>query len=89
MANVSGYLIRAGDAVSQLLNVLVFNGDSNYSVSGDAHRFKREWLQKTLDKLFARWETDHCRKAHENDVNKAMLLLKENPMTNGGWRFKE
>ena len=34
-------LIRLGDALSQFFNVLIFNGDSNYSISGDAYRFRR------------------------------------------------
>ena len=54
-------LIRLGDALSQLLNVLIFNGDSNYSISGDAYRLKRERLRKFIDWIFSRWEKDQCR----------------------------
>jgi hypothetical protein len=74
---MAGYLIRLGDALSQFFNVLVFNGDPNYSISGDAYRYKREWLVTILDKLFSRWESDHCRKAYEHDVAKAEKLLQE------------
>ena len=70
-------LIRAGDAISQLFNVLIFNGDSNYSISGDAYAMKRELLRKFIDWLFSPIEADHCRKAYENDVTKARRLLAE------------
>lgn len=72
-------LIRLGDAASQFFNVLIFNGDPNYSISGDAYRFKRTTLVKIIDKLFSRWEQDHCRKAYEHDVTKAEKLLEEAP----------
>ena len=70
-----GWLIRLGDAVSQVLNVLLFNGDPNHSVSGDAYRYRRLRLQRALDALFSVWEADHCRRAHEHDVEKARRLL--------------
>jgi hypothetical protein len=74
---VLNYLIRLGDALSQLLNVLIFGGDSNHSISGDAWRFKREWLRRPLDFVFRPFEKDHCYKAHLHDVRKAGRLLRE------------
>jgi hypothetical protein len=71
------WLIRLGDAFSQLLNVLLFNGDSNHSVSGDAWRFQRKRLMAVLDFLFRPFERDHCYKAHLHDVQKATLLAQE------------
>jgi hypothetical protein len=71
------WLIRLGDAFSQFLNVLVFGGDSNHSISGDAWRFKRERLRKTIDFVFYPFERDHCFKAHVHDVRKASRLLRE------------
>lgn len=71
------YLIRLGDALSQFLNVLIFGGDSNHSISGDAWRFKREWLRKTIDFVFRPFEKDHCYKAHLHDIQKASRLLRE------------
>ena len=70
-------LIRLGDAASQFFNVLLFNGDPNYSISGDAYRFKRAIMVKIIDWLFSRWEQDHCKTAYENDVLKAAKLLEE------------
>jgi hypothetical protein len=71
------WLIRLGDAFSQLLNVIIFNGDPNHSLSGDAWRFKREWLRRPLDFVFRPFEKDHCFKAHLSDVRKASKLLRE------------
>lgn len=68
-------LNRLGDAISQFGNVLLFNGDPNYSISGEAYRKKREWLRRLIDALFARWEAEHCRTAYLNDVQKARALV--------------
>jgi len=70
-------LIRLGDATSQWFNVLIFNGDSNHSISGDAYRFRRERLRKFIDWLASPWEKDHCKVSYENDVSKAAKLLAE------------
>lgn len=67
--------VRAGDALSQFLNVLIFNGDPNYSISGDAYRFNRVWLRRFIDWLFSPFEADHCRTAYLNDIDKARRLL--------------
>jgi len=71
------WLIRLGDAASQFLNVLIFNGDPNHSVSGDAYRFNRRRLMRLLDWAFSPFESDHCRKAHEHDIQKACRLCTE------------
>lgn len=70
-------LIRLGDAFSQFLNVLIFGGDSNHSISGDAYRFKRERLMRMLDWVFYPFESEHCRKAYFHDVAKAVKLIAE------------
>lgn len=70
-------LIRLGDALSQFFNVLIFNGDPNHSVSGDAYRYGRYRLQAAIDWLFLPFEEDHCMKAFENDVSKAARLLRD------------
>lgn len=72
-------LIRLGDALSQFFNVLIFNGDPNYSISGDAFRLKRQRMERFIDLLF--WfDKDHCYNSHLNDVLKAMKLLDENKL---------
>lgn len=70
-------LIRAGDAASQFFNVLIFDGDPNHSISGDAYRFKRTRLMRFIDWLASPWEQEHCRLAYEHDVSKAARLLLE------------
>lgn len=75
-------IYRALDAISQLINVLVYNGEPNHSLSGDAYRFNRTKLQQRIDWLFERmpfgWhESDHCRLAHEADIERAFNLCKE------------
>jgi hypothetical protein len=74
---MASYLIRVGDALSQLLNVLIFNGDSNHSISGDAYRLKRTRLMRFIDWLASPWEDYHCQLAYEHDVQKAIYLLAE------------
>ncbi|MDH0100120.1 hypothetical protein N7320_02170 [Stutzerimonas stutzeri] len=71
--------LRALDAVSQLLNVLLFNGESNHSISGDAYRFRRERLRRLIDWLFSPFEPDHCRASHLADLERAKSLMVESP----------
>lgn len=70
-------LIRLGDAASQFFNVLIFNGDPNHSISGDAYRFGRYRLAAFIDWLFSPFEADHCLESYLNDVEKAKRLLDE------------
>lgn len=70
-------LIRLGDAASQFFNVLIFDGDPNHSISGDAYRFGRYRLAAFIDEIFSPFEEDHCRKAYLHDVEKAHRLLDE------------
>lgn len=70
-------LHRLGDATSQWFNVLIFNADPNYSISGDAYRFKRKRLCQFIDWLCSPFERDHCQRAWENDIAKAVELLAE------------
>lgn len=71
------YLIRLGDAISQFFNVLLLNGDPNYSISGESYRNRWRYAIKVIDFLFLPFEKDHCKKAFEHDVVKARLLIKE------------
>jgi hypothetical protein len=71
------WFIKLGDALSQFFNVLLFNGDSNHSISGDAWRFNKKRLNKVLDFIFSPFEKQHCYKAHLQDVQKATKLAQE------------
>lgn len=71
-------LIKIGDALSQLTNVTllpnVSDTNANESISGRAHR--KGWgIESFIDFLFF-WEEAHCKKAYENDLQRARDLLK-------------
>lgn len=73
---------RLIDATSQWFNVLLFNGEANYSISGDAHRLHRPRLRAFIDALMAPFEADHCRNAYLADIARALRLLEQhNPRT--------
>ena len=67
-------LIKIGDALSQLANVAFLPSHrettANESISGRAHRCGW-WVERFIDWLFRPWERDHCRKAHEKDIERA------------------
>lgn len=69
---------RLADAASQFLNVLFWNGEANHSVSGDAYRFKRVRLQRSIDRVFTLFgEHEHCLGSYLADVQRAEQLLQE------------
>jgi hypothetical protein len=79
---IGAYLLLVGDAVSQLLNVLVFfSTNPNESISGRSYRMRRNWfwgkMRVLIDFLLSPIQKDHCRKAHDNDLSRAAMLLKE------------
>lgn len=71
--------IKVGDAVSQLLNVLLLprhkDTDANESISGRSYRCGWDRARKVIDFVFSPFEKDHCRKAFESDVLRAEKLL--------------
>ena len=72
---MASYLIRVGDALSQLLNVLLLNGHPNESISGRAFRTKSLWYS-VIDLIF--WfDPQHSRTAYEHDLKYAEQLLAE------------
>jgi hypothetical protein len=71
------YLIRLGDALSQLLNVALLNGDANESISGRAHREGWKTAERVINGLLRPLGPDHCRTAYEADVARAWELVKE------------
>lgn len=74
------YLTRVGDAISQLLNVLILFGDNaNESISGRSHRLKSRfrswaWLNAFIDVVFGK---DHCELAYLNDIDRAKKTISE------------
>jgi|11BtaG_2_1085332.scaffolds.fasta_scaffold63932_2 hypothetical protein len=80
MNKVVQYLIRVGDATSQLVNTAVlFSDNPNESISGRAYRLNDEqvWKQteKTINFIFQKWDEDHCKQAFLNDLGRARKLL--------------
>lgn len=69
------WLIRIGDALSQLANAVFLNGDPNESISGRSYRCG--WrVMFFIDALFSPFESQHCKRAYLNDVKKARKLMK-------------
>ena len=78
---VGRYLLRVGDALSQLINVLVFFGSNpNESVSGRSWRlrFSPFWglMVTVIDFIASPFEFAHCKKAHEADFQRALDTVK-------------
>jgi len=77
------YVVHIGDALSQLINVVVFFSDNpNESVSGRAWRLRtkyRFWgiLKVVIDFVASPLEEDHCEMSHKGDVSRAAKLLRE------------
>lgn len=67
--------IRIGDALSQLLNVIILDGHPNESLSGRAWRTQSRWY-KVIDAVL--WfDPDHCISAYLNDLQYAAELLRQ------------
>jgi hypothetical protein len=79
MADLTPRIIKIGDAMSQLLNVALLPAHTkttaNESISGRAHRCGWRRTERLIDWLFRPWESDHCRRSHEADIQRAEALL--------------
>lgn len=78
---IGAYLNRCGDALSQLVNVVIFLSDNpNESISGRSYRQKHHWfwgkMLLVIDAMFYLVQKEHCRKSHDADVKRASELLK-------------
>ncbi len=77
------YVITTGDALSQLVNVVVFFSDNaNESVSGRAWRLRNKhffWgiMHKVIDWCALPFESDHCQLSHKADVSRAARLMRD------------
>ena len=71
---MKAYLLRIGDALSQLGNTIA-GGHPNESISGRAYREQRAH-RHLIDGFFA-WfgDCNHCRESYMNDVKYAGKLL--------------
>lgn len=80
--SISNYLLRIGDALSQLFNVILFNSKNpNESISGRSWRLRHDFLwgkmRLIIDWLASPFEEDHCQKSHEADIARARNLLRK------------
>ena len=76
------YWRRVGDSLSQMFNTLILNGEPDETTSGRSYRRgviegsrRWRWSMRIIDGIFSTWEKDHCRKAHEADIQRAKVLV--------------
>lgn len=77
-----GRLLRLAALGSQLVNVIVFDGSPDETVSGRAYRqgvlqLDPVWAKRRrwINRLFW-WQADHCLLSHQQDVRMAKALMK-------------
>ena len=80
---IINYFIRVGDALSQVVNVVIlFGTNANESVSGRAwrlHKTSKVWnvAKICIDWIASPLEVDHCEASYKADVSRAAKLLRE------------
>ncbi len=72
------WLSHICSVLSNLGNVIIFNGHPDESICARCYREDRVWAVKILNKVVF-WEGDHCYKAHISDVEHALDLLERAP----------
>lgn len=66
------WLFQNAIALDQLLNTLLCAGWADETMSANAYRMEQEgkpwgFMRRVIDWLFSPIQTDHCRKAHEDE----------------------
>lgn len=74
MDNVIKWAVNVFAACSQLLNVLLFNGHPNETISGRCYRERKEWAVRILDTVFF-FDPEHCMGSYLKDVRWANAYL--------------
>ena len=74
------YVVRVGDAFSQLLNVTFLFGDNpNESISGRAYRLNKLSIPWHVAYLVINFifflQNDHCFRAYQADLDRARRML--------------
>lgn len=69
---MANWLMRTGDAFSQLFNVVFLNGQANESVSGRAYRCNWQNTEATIDFFLG---FGHCLKAYNSDLIRAQQVI--------------
>ena len=65
--------VRTFDAISQLVNVVVLNGDANESISGRS--FREGWKIQKFINIIVFWEEEHCKLCYYADLARAKSLV--------------
>lgn len=71
---MKAWLLGIGDALSQLANKVLFNGNPNESLSGRAWRTGSVW-RRVIDAILF-WDEAHCEVSYLNDIRYARELLR-------------
>lgn len=71
------FLMRVLAVCSQGVNVLLFCGHQNDTISSRCHREQRHAARRFIDLVFSLYEKEHCKKSHENDIAWAKALIKD------------
>lgn len=69
------WIWRLGDALSQFLNVLLYNGDANESISGRSYREGWALHERVINWLFF-FDPNHCEQAFLRDAKRAEEIVK-------------
>jgi len=73
---MKNWITKISSVTSATVNVLLFNGHPDESLSARAWRENRP-VYKIINKIFF-WEENHCRSAHLTDIKRAEELLNIN-----------
>ena len=80
------WIVRVGDALSQMVNTVLLFGQPNESISGRAGRLigvegSRNWawlaIYHTVNFVFLPLQEDHCVAAYLNEITRARNLLEQ------------
>lgn len=89
------YLLKAGDALSQLLNVVFLLGHPNEAVSSRAYRLEHDSLtwhyaRRAIDFVFAMFgDLEHCKVSYENDLSNASATMRVHSERNNYPDYRE
>lgn len=78
-------LLKLFALLSQAMQVIIFNGSPDETISGRAYRQgyllgDRRWLKSRnlINRVFF-WQPDHCRASHKKDVEFAKMIMDSGP----------
>lgn len=72
--SIKGWFMRLLVLISQTVNALILMGNPDETLSARAYRTPWPTVRRILDKIYF-WETEHCYKSHQRDIDFAKRLL--------------